>query len=108
MSDAGLMALEAQTALAAGRQAPTLARGQNVAKARQAAQDFEGFFLGQMLQPMFEGIGTDGPFGGGEAESMWRSFEVDEYGKAFARHGGIGIADMVFREMLKAQEEKGK
>jgi Rod binding domain-containing protein len=106
MSDGGLMTLQTQNALAAGRQAPTMARGMNVAKARQASQDFEAFFLGQMLQPMFAGIETDETFGGGEAESMWRSFQVDEYGKAFARHGGIGIADMVFREMIKMQEGK--
>jgi hypothetical protein len=29
---------------------------------------------------------------------------VDEYGKAFARAGGIGIADAVLREILKMQE----
>ena len=105
MSDTGLMTLQTQNALAAGRQTPSVARGMNVAKARQASQDFEAMFLSQMLQPMFANIGTeDGPTGGGQAESMWRSFQVDEYGKAFARSGGIGIADMVFREMIKMQE----
>lgn len=106
MSDTGLMALQTQNALAAGSRTPKVAKGFDVAKARQTAEDFEAFFLGQMLQPMFAQIDTDGPAGGGEAESMWRSFQVDEYGKAFARSGGIGIADMVFREMLKMQEVK--
>lgn len=107
MSDTGLMALQTQNALAAGHQTPSAVRGGlNIAKARQASQDFEAFFLGQMLQPMFAEISTDGPGGGGEAESMWRGFQVDEYGKAFARHGGIGIADMVLREMIKMQEGK--
>ena len=107
MSNSGLMTLQAQNALAAGQQTPKMARGLNVGKAREAAQDFEAFFLSQMLQPMFAGISTDGPANGGEAEEMWRSFQVDEYGKAFARAGGIGIADMVFREMIRMQEGKG-
>jgi hypothetical protein len=37
---------------------------------------------------------------------MWRSLQVVEYGKAIAQKGGIGIADSVFREMLKLQEVK--
>ena len=101
-----ILAMQAGNAMAAGRQAPTIARGMNLAKAREAAQDFEAFFLSQMLQPMFADLDTEEPFGGGEAESMWRTLQVDEYGKAFARKGGIGIADMVLREMIKMQEGK--
>ena len=99
-----LLALQAQNALAQGTAAPKLARGMNMMKARQAAQDFEAFFLGQMLQPMFENLSAEEPFGGGEAEQMWRTFQVDEYAKAFARQGGIGVADMVMRQMIKMQE----
>ena len=36
------------------------------AKAKDAAQKFESQFLAQMIGQMFEGIETDGPFGGGE------------------------------------------
>ena len=35
---------------------------------------------------------------------MWRSLEVDEFGKAFAKAGGVGIADMVVRQMIQLQE----
>ena len=31
---------------------------------------------------MFSGISTDGPFGGGEGEEMFRSLMIDQYGKA--------------------------
>ncbi|WP_316977862.1 rod-binding protein [Shumkonia mesophila] len=101
-----ILALQAENAMAAGSRTPTPGRGMNLAKAREAAQDFEAFFLGQMLQPMFADLEAEEPFGGGEAESMWRSLQVDEYGKAFARKGGVGIADMVVREMIKMQEGK--
>lgn len=103
MTDASL-ALQAQNALAAGRTAPSLSRGADLTRARQTAEDFESFFLSQMLQPMFSELEAEEPFGGGQAEKMWRSLQVDEMGKAFAKTGGVGIADMVFREIIKMQE----
>ena len=71
---------------------------------RKTAQDFEAFFLGQMLQPMFQNLGAEAPFGGGHGEEVWRSMQVQEYGKAITEAGGIGIADSVLREMIKMQE----
>ena len=53
---------------------------------------------------MFDGISTDGPFGGGQGEAMFRSLMLDEYGKQIAAQGGIGLADAVTRELLKTQE----
>jgi Rod binding domain-containing protein len=66
---------------------------------KEVSQEFEGMFLGQMLAPMFEGLKSDAPFGGGSAETTWRSLLVQEYGKAMAKRGGIGIAPMVEKEM---------
>lgn len=66
---------------------------------KQVSQEFEGMFLGQMLAPMFEDLKSDAPFGGGYAETTWRSLLVQEYGKAMAKRGGIGIAKMVEKEM---------
>jgi peptidoglycan hydrolase FlgJ len=83
---------------------PKIGKIGSVDEARRVAEDFEAFFLGQMLQPMFANLGAEEPFGGGPAEDTWRSLQVDEYGKAIARAGGIGISDMVFREILKTQE----
>ena len=57
-----------------------------------------------MLAPMFEGLETDELFGGGPGEDIYRSILVEEYGKAIARSGGIGIADAVQREILRLQE----
>jgi len=68
------------------------------------AEDFESYFLGQLLQPLFANLGAEEPFGGGATEEIWRSMQVDEYGKALARSGGIGIADHVFEKILRLQE----
>ncbi len=73
----------------------------------KAAVDFEGVFLTEMLKPMFEGTDAEEPFGGGNSEDIWRSFQIDEFGKAIARSGGIGLAPVVYRELLQLQEGKG-
>ena len=75
-------------------------------QARTIADDFESVFLGQMLKPMFEGIKPEAPFGGGNSEAMWRSMQIEEYGKAITKAGGIGIADNVYQEIIKLQEVK--
>jgi Rod binding domain-containing protein len=72
-------------------------------KARSTAQNFEAAFLNSMFQPMFAGIGQ-GPFGGGPGADVWRSFLTDEYAKTFAKAGGIGIADHVYRALIAQQE----
>ncbi len=70
----------------------------------QAAEDFEAMFLSQMLAPVFAELGKDSLLGGGPGEQVYRSMMVQEYGKAIAGAGGLGIADTVEREMLKLQE----
>ena len=84
--------------------APTIGKLDNNEKTRGVAEDFEAFFLGQMLQPMFSSIEPSKPFGGGHAEKIWKSLMVDEVGKSMAKNGGIGLADMIQRDLLKMQE----
>lgn len=84
--------------------APSPTRTQSAAQARKVAEDFEAFFVSQSFEFMFAGIKTDGTFGGGHAEEMFRSMLSQEYGKASVRGNSIGIADQVYREILKTQE----
>ncbi len=74
------------------------------AKARAAAEAFESFFLAQVLQHLYAGIATDGPFGGGKSEAVYRSMLNNHYAKAITESGGVGIADAVYREILRLQE----
>jgi len=76
----------------------------NQTKARAAAQDFEAVFLNSMFQHMFTGIEGDGPFGGSGATGVWRSMITDQYARSFAKAGGIGIADQVYRSLIAHQE----
>ena len=71
---------------------------------RRAAQEFEAVFISQMMAPMFEGLESDELFGGGPGEDIYRSVLVEEYGKSIARAGGIGLSDVIQREILRLQE----
>lgn len=79
-------------------------KGASLAKMSKLAQEFEAFLLSQALQPMFANIEPEGPFSGGPGNDIWKSMQVDEYGKALAKNGGIGIADAVMKQLLIAQE----
>ena len=70
------------------------------ARMRAQAQDFEAQFINTMFQQMYAGVGGDGPFGNSKGVGPWRSFLTDEYAKSFAKSGGIGIADAVYKQML--------
>jgi Rod binding domain-containing protein len=86
------------------RTMPRMAAG-GADRARKAGLEFEEMFLAQMLQPMFDALPTDGVFGGGTGELMFRSFQVNEYAKAITKAGGIGIADSVARHIIMMQEK---
>jgi peptidoglycan hydrolase FlgJ len=78
--------------------------GEDKAKMREVAQNFEGLFLGQMLENIFAGLETNELFGGGDAEDIYKSMMMEEYGKMMAKSGGIGVADHVMRQLLQQQE----
>ena len=84
--------------------ASVTANGQSKDAALKAAKEFESVFLTNMLEGMFEGVKTDGPFGGGHSEKVYRSLMVGEYAKEMSANGGLGIADQVYRELLAIQE----
>jgi peptidoglycan hydrolase FlgJ len=70
---------------------------------RHAAQEFEAIFLAQVLGTMTQGLGGDGLLGDGQGE-VFRDMLNEEVAKLISRSGGIGVADALLREMLKAQE----
>ncbi len=94
------IALPANAAQAAAR----LPVDKGEAAARNVAEDYESFFISMFLESMFEGVETEGMFGGGHAEKVYRSLLNQEVGKSIAQQGGFGIADSVMREIIKMQE----
>ncbi len=73
-------------------------------KARKVAEEFEASFLTTYINQMFSGLSTDGIFGGGYGEKVYRDMMNEQYAKATAANGGIGVADQVYREILSMQE----
>lgn len=74
--------------------------------AREAAKGFEAVFLTQLVDSMFAGVSTDGYFGGGSAEKLWRGFLVEHIADAFAERGGVGIADAVMAQIVQLSENQ--
>lgn len=83
---------------------PLNARPATASAARETARQFEQVFLTSYLETMFSGVKTEAPFGGGTGENIFRSLLLNEYAGEMAQSGGIGLADQVYREMLKMQE----
>lgn len=71
---------------------------------RKAAEDFESMVIGQLLQPMFAALSTDGLGGGGFGEEIFRPMLVEEYAKGIAQGGGIGLAQSIITELQRMQQ----
>ncbi len=70
---------------------------------KETAQKFEASFLSVMMQSMFDGVKTSEPFGGGQAEDMFKSLLTEAMAKEVSKSGGVGLANSIQREMLKLQ-----
>ena len=68
----------------------------------RVARRFEAQALGALLKPVF-GEAPKGLLSGGAAEAQWRPMMVEQYARSWSDRGGVGIADAVFREMLRMQ-----
>jgi Rod binding domain-containing protein len=73
------------------------------AKAKATAQDFEAMFLNSMFGQMTSGLKGEGPFGNTPGTGVWRSMLTEQYSKSFAKAGGIGISNDVFRTLILQQ-----
>jgi len=95
-----------QGAMTLAQSAPVMApkAAMTPAGTKKVAEQFEGVLVSQMLNGMFEGLKTDGMFGGGEGEEMFRSLMIDEYGKQIAKQGGMGLTDAITKQLLSHQE----
>jgi peptidoglycan hydrolase FlgJ len=88
----------------AGSAVDGIIRTADRAKAWKTATEFESMFLENSLDRLTQSEGTDGPLGeNGTGGGVYRSMLTKEYAKEIVKSGGVGIADSVFREILKMQ-----
>ena len=59
-----------------------------------------------MFNQMFTGIDGEGRSAAAAAPASGARSSSDEYAKSFAKAGGIGIADHVYRALLAQQEAR--
>jgi flagellar protein FlgJ len=73
------------------------------AKAKSTATDFEAMFINSMFSQMTSGLKGEGPFGDTPGTGVWRSMLTEQYSKNFAKAGGVGISNEVFRTLILQQ-----
>lgn len=73
---------------------------------KDKAQDFEAVFLNSMFSQMTSGIKGDGPFGDTPGTGVWRSMMTEQYSKSFAKSGGVGISNDVYRTLIIQQANR--
>lgn len=84
--------------------APKVGRNASPERLADAAKQFESSMISSLLQPMFNGLSTDGPFGGGEAEGTFRSFLVDAISKQVEKAGGLHLSSTIQKELIRMQQ----
>ncbi|PWC81777.1 flagellar biosynthesis protein FlgJ [Azospirillum sp. TSH100] len=78
------------------------------AAADKVATEFEAMLVGQLMESMFAGMRESPLFGGGgPAEKPWRSMLLQEYGKAVAESGTLGIGKMTHDEIARLYAAQG-
>jgi flagellar protein FlgJ len=108
-STTGSMPTKAMMPLFNGRPDPAFADAlkkvspQAQAKAKAAATDFEAMFLNSMFSQMTSGIKGEGPFGDTQGTGVWRSMLTEQHSKSFAKAGGVGISNDVYRTLILQQ-----
>jgi len=75
-------------------------------KAKAQAQDFEAMFLNSMFSQMTSSVKGEGPFGDTTGTGVWRSMLTDQYSRNFAKAGGIGISNDVYRTLILQQANR--
>lgn len=84
----------------------TVPRDASVTKAREAAEKFESFFIYSALQQMHPVDKQAGLLNDNNAVRTFNQFLHENMANEIAKAGGIGVADMVEKELLKFQEDR--
>jgi flagellar protein FlgJ len=81
---------------------------QQQTRAKATATDFEAMFLNSMFSQMTAGLKGEGPFGDTPGTGVWRSMLTEQYSKQFAKAGGVGISNEVYRTLILTQAKVAK
>lgn len=68
-------------------------------KLMKACRDFESVMLGSVLKQMRATVQSSDPLNQGAANDTFRGMLDEEMSKSMATHGGIGLADSIYRQL---------
>jgi flagellar protein FlgJ len=75
-------------------------------QAKKIGQDFEGLFVGMMMKSMRATVQQDKLTGGGHGEDVYRSLLDQEYATAAAKRGGLGLAKVIEKEIIRQESRR--
>lgn len=70
----------------------------------EVANRLEASFLAEMLKASGVGEARES-FGGGAGEEQFSSFLVQEYAEATVRAGGLGLAESIYRSLIREEPQ---
>ncbi|GEM_PF-3573083 len=74
----------------------------------KASRQFEALLLQQMMKSMWDTVPESGLLGGGNEASMYRDMLNEALASSISGGQGIGVRDMVARDMKKIDNDKAK
>lgn len=77
-------------------------------EALEVAKQFEAFFLHTILEDIIPEPEEDAFGGGSHAEKVWSSMLNEKYAELLSESGGVGIATMIYQQLLTLQEAQGE
>ena len=70
----------------------------------QKARELEAAFLAEMLGHAGMDAESGSTFGGGIGEAQFTSFLRQEQARLIVQQGGMGLAELIFNSMVKAED----
>ena len=74
----------------------------NDQQAKDACKEFEALFINMMLKELRATVNKSGLMDGGKAEEVFTSLMDTQMSREMAAQGGIGLAEMLYRQMVAA------
>lgn len=70
---------------------------------QKAIQQFESFFLGEIMKEMRKTVPESGLFGHSQEESMMRDMLDEEWSRQMAQGRGLGLSKVLYSQLQQQQ-----
>lgn len=79
---------------------------ENGGRLREACSEFEALFINLLLKELRATVDKSGLMDGGQAEEVYTGMMDTEMARDLAAKGGIGLADILYRQLDPARAER--